>query len=106
MNNLFVTQTGLVQLVNTCLYPPFVERKFLVAVRSLRLFTFGTMLCGLMTVILEDPTSYLPMGALAIITCLILLHVLTMMCSIPLRRPGVEVHAVPHSPEALRQVCG
>eukprot|EP00747_Dinoflagellata_sp_TGD_P121840 gnl/TRDRNA2_/TRDRNA2_173494_c2_seq2.p1 gnl/TRDRNA2_/TRDRNA2_173494_c2~~gnl/TRDRNA2_/TRDRNA2_173494_c2_seq2.p1 ORF type:complete len:393 (+),score=41.98 gnl/TRDRNA2_/TRDRNA2_173494_c2_seq2:22-1200(+) len=88
---ILVTTVGCIQLIECYFHPPFVEEKFLLVVQSLRLFTVGTMSCGLLTVVLEDPTSYTPMGVLAGITCLILLYVVTMMNSIALRRPGVQV---------------
>lgn len=59
-----VTVIGAVMWLNSMLHPPYVERKMTVLVQDLKLFTMLTMACGVLTVYLQDPESWIPVYCL------------------------------------------
>lgn len=88
-----VSLTGFTLWINSLFHAPYVERKFCVLIQDLKFFTFCTMLCGVITVWLHDPDSYIPVVLLVACGVAVLVTMTVQICVMPSSRPFVHVFA-------------
>jgi len=88
-----VSLIGFILWFNALFHAPYVQRKFCVFVQDLKLFTFGSMACGLLTVCIGDPESWLPVYVLVSVFCVVFITMITQLVFIQAEKPKVEICA-------------
>jgi len=87
---ILVTLTIGTSWVVSMLYAPFVERKFSIMVQDLKCVTVCAMVCGILTVYLDDPESYVPIYAMSISIGIVILSLIVKLVVMTAGRPFVR----------------
>lgn len=90
-----VSAVGILLYVQSLVFKPYLEHKFLVLVQDLRLCTMCSMLCGLMTTIVNHfghTEAILPFVILVTVVVLTAGHLTYVCCVTPFRRMNVRVY--------------
>jgi len=71
---------------------PYVERKFCVLVQDLKLLTFCAMVCGMFTVYMNNPESFLTIYILIVCTGAVAISLTIKFCCLEVAKPVVVVY--------------